>query len=234
MLTIHPAPVLEAAPSDEPDPLRVVVADDHPLYRGGIVRALEGSGAFEVVGEAADGATALALIRDLVPDVAVLDVRMPGLDGIDVVAALARQGPQVPVVLLSAFDEEPLVRSGLEAGAAAYVSKTADRDAICLDVAAVVRGRTTGSPAAIRGAADLGPGRMSGWAPRLTVPEHHLLQLAGLGWEKPELAFLTGVTEPQIRRQIDVLLAKLGADDLREAVSIAQARQIIGPRPPPG
>ena len=61
---------------------------------------------------------------------------MPGMDGIDVVAALARYGPAVPVVLLSAFDDEPLVAAGLEAGAAAYISKTADRDAICLDVAA--------------------------------------------------------------------------------------------------
>jgi two-component system nitrate/nitrite response regulator NarL len=234
MLTTHPAPVLVDTPPAEPDPLRVVVADDHPLYRGGIVRAREGSGAFEVVGEASDGATALALIRDLLPDVAVLDVRMPGLDGIDVVAALARHGPPVPVVLLSAFDDEALIASGLEAGAAAYVSKTADRDVICLDVAAAARARTTRSPTAIRGAADLGRSRMPGWAPRLTAHEHHLLQLAALGWEKPELALLSGITVPQLRRQLDGLLAKLGADDLREAVRVAQERHIIGSRPPPG
>jgi two-component system nitrate/nitrite response regulator NarL len=234
MLTTHPEPVLGDTAPTEPDPLRVVVADDHPLYRDGIVRTLEGSGAFAVVGEASDGATALALIRDLVPDVAVLDVRMPGLDGIDVVAALARHGPPVPVVLLSAFEDQALVASGLEAGAAAYVSKTADRDAICLDVAAAARARASGSPSAIRGVADLGRSRMPGWAPRLTAHEHHLLQLAALGWEKPELALLGGITEPQLRRQIDGLLAKLGADHLGEAVRVAQEQHIIGSRPPPG
>src|SRR4029078_7109508 len=92
-----------------PAPLRVLVADDHPLFRQGIVRALTLSDEFEVVAEAGDGATALALIRRDEPDVAILDVRMPGMDGIDVVAALARYGPPVPVVLLSAFDDQPLV-----------------------------------------------------------------------------------------------------------------------------
>ena len=114
MLTTHPAQVLVDTPSTEPDPLRVVVADDHPLYRGGIVRALEASGAFEVVGEASDGATALALIRDLVPDVAVLDVRMPGFDGIDVVAA-RRATAAVPGIPRDA--EGPVFREPWEAQA---------------------------------------------------------------------------------------------------------------------
>ena len=103
---------------------------------------------FEVTAQASDGATALALIRRHEPDVALLDVRMPGMDGIDVVAALARYGPPVPVVLLSAFDDEQLVAAGLEAGAAAYVDKTADRDAICRDVAEAARARETRSPSA--------------------------------------------------------------------------------------
>jgi CheY-like chemotaxis protein len=102
----------------DPDRIRVVVADDHPLFRQGIVRALRIAGGFEIVAEATDGATALALIRRHEPDVAVVDVRMPGIDGIDVISALARSGSDVPVVLLSAFDDESLVAAGLEAGAA--------------------------------------------------------------------------------------------------------------------
>jgi two-component system, NarL family, nitrate/nitrite response regulator NarL len=217
------APALAARPR----PLRVLVADDHPLYRQGIVRALESTGAFEVTHQASDGATALELIRRHEPDVAVLDLRMPGMDGIDVTAALARYGPAVPVVLLSAFDDEPLVAAGLEAGAAAYVSKTADRDAICLDVAAAARAQAARSPRAIHGAADLGRDRPRGWTPRLTSKEHGLLQLAHAGWEKPELAFLTGVDEPTLRRRLDSILAKLGADDLAEAIRIARARNIV-------
>jgi two-component system nitrate/nitrite response regulator NarL len=110
-------------------PLRVIVVDDHRLYRQGIVRALETAGAI-VVGEAGDGRSALELIRGHQPDVALVDVSMPGLDGIDVVAELARQGPDVPVVLLSAYSDGALVNSGLEAGAAAYVTKAASREEI--------------------------------------------------------------------------------------------------------
>jgi two-component system, NarL family, nitrate/nitrite response regulator NarL len=118
--------------------LRVIVADDHALYRESIVRTLRAAGE-TVVAEGADGASALALIRQHRPDVALVDLRMPGLDGIDVVAALARDGPGVPVVLLSAFDDEPLIRAGLQAGAAAYVTKDADREVLLGAVRAAVR-----------------------------------------------------------------------------------------------
>ena len=98
------------APCNRVTSLRVIVADDHPLYRESIIRTLRTAGE-TVVAEGADGASALALIRQHEPDVALVDVRMPGLDGIDVVAALSRHGPDVPVVLLSAFDDWPLVRA---------------------------------------------------------------------------------------------------------------------------
>ena len=210
-----------------PTPVRVLVADDHPLFRQGIVRALTLSDGFEVVAEAGDGATALALIRRHEPDVAILDVRMPGMDGIDVIAALARYGPLVPVVLLSAFDDEPLVTAGLEAGAAAYITKSTDRDTILRQLADAAGAREARSPSAIHGAADLGRARTPGWTPRLTSREHRLLQLAHAGWDKPELARLCGIDEPTLRRQLSSALAKLGADDLTEALSIALAHGIV-------
>ena len=232
MLTIQPTSTIEPAPAVQPAPalprrLRVVVADDHPLYRSGIVRALESSEAFDVVGEASDGTAALALIRLHRPDVAVLDVRMPGMDGIDVIAVLARDGHPVPVVLLSAFDDEQLVAAGLEAGAAAYIGKGADRDAICLDVAAAARGRAARAPSAIRGRPDLERCRLSHWTPRLTADEHRLLQLGATGADKLALARLTGVDETTVRRRLDSLLAKLGADDLGQALEIARARDLV-------
>jgi two-component system nitrate/nitrite response regulator NarL len=229
MLTIHETTTTDRGPIAEAEPakLRVIVADDHPLYRQGIVRALESTGAFEVIHEAPDGASALELIRRHEPDVAVLDVRMPGMDGIDVTAALARYGPAVPVVLLSAFEDEPLVTAGIEAGAAAYVSKTSDRAAICLDVAAAARSNEPRSPGAIHGCADLGRNRTRGWTPRLTSQEHRLLRLASAGWDKPELRFLTGADEPTLRRRLDSILVKLGADDIDEAIRIARRRGIV-------
>jgi two-component system nitrate/nitrite response regulator NarL len=210
---------------DEPARIRVVVADDHPLFRQGIVRALRIAGGFDIMAEAADGATALALIRRHLPDVAVLDVRMPGMDGIDVIAALARSGADVPVVLLSAFDDEPLVAAGLEAGAAGYLTKNADRDAICFEIARAARERH--SPSAIHGLPDLHRPRLHGWTPRLTSREHRLLQLAHAGWDKPELALLCGVDEPTLRRQLASALAKLGADDLTQGLEIARSQGII-------
>ncbi len=233
MLTIDTTPTTDPAatppPAAPPQPrVRVVVADDHPLYRQGIVRALESSGAFDVIDQASDGATALALIRRHQPDVAVLDVRMPDMDGIDIIAALARNGPPVPVVLLSAFDDDPLVAAGLEAGAAAYLSKTADRDAICLDVAAAARARQARSPSVLHGRPDLQRHRMSNWTPRLTVHEHQLLQLAAAaGADNRELAVRAGVDETTFRRRLDSLLAKLDADNLAHAIDIARARNII-------
>ena len=210
-----------------PAPLRVLVADDHPLFRQGIVRELTLSGEFQVVAEAGDGVTALALIRQHEPDVAILDVRMPGMDGIDVVAALARYGPPVPILLLSAFDDEPLVLAGLEAGAAAYVTKSTDRDTILRQLAEVAGAHEARSPSAIHGGPDLSRARTPGWTPRLTSREHRLLQLAQAGRDKPEMALLAGIDEPTVRRLLSSALAKLGADNLAGALSIALAEGII-------
>lgn len=205
-------------PIAPPTALRVIVADDHPMYRRGIVRALEAAGV-TVVAEAGDGEIALALIRHHEPDVALLDVSMPGLDGIDVVAALARQGPQVPVVLLSAFSDEPLVRAGLQAGAATYVTKTADRDEILRAVTAAAT--PTLGPRALAGSGDLQPGNRRTWIPRLTRLEYDALRLARSGADKPEMALRLGIDEPAVRRALSSAISKIGADTLPEAVRLA-------------
>jgi len=149
--------------------VRVVVADDHPLYREGIVRALLAHGGFDVVAETADGAEALRLIRELEPDLALLDVRMPGLDGVDVVHALALHGPDVPVVMLSAFTESQLVESALEAGAAGYLDKGEDRDLLCERLAAIASRRVDLAPRRLSPHELIG--RNGQWVPRLTGSE---------------------------------------------------------------
>jgi len=119
--------------------VRVVVADDHERYRDGIVRTLRAAG-MVVVGAGRDGDEALALIREHRPDVALLDVVMPGMGGLEVAVALARDGPPIPVVMLSGFDEERLVAAAHEAGAIAFVSKRADREVIVSAVSAAATG----------------------------------------------------------------------------------------------
>lgn len=212
------------------EPLRVVVVDDHPLYRESIVRALEGAGE-TVVAEGADGTAALALIRQHRPDVALIDVRMPGLDGIDIVAALARHGPDVPVVLLSAFGDGPLIRAGLQAGAAAYITKDADREVILRAVrAAVDSGR---APHALSEGSDLLSTPRDTWIPRLTGNEHRLLALAYAGLGKTEMAERTGLDEAQVRRALARAIDKLGADTLPEALEAAEHAGILRGQPQP-
>jgi|GEM_PF-1335421 len=208
----------DAAACRQADLVRVIVADDHPMYRQGIVRALEAAGVI-VLAQAGDGEIALALIRHHLPDVALLDVSMPGLDGIDVVAALARQGPDVPVVLLSAFSDEPLVRAGLQSGAATYVDKSADRDEILRAVTAAATAAL--APRALAGASDLQAGNRHHWIPRLTRLEFQLLQLARSDVDKPEMALRLGVDEPTVRRGLSSVIAKTGADTLPRALEIA-------------
>ncbi|HET8951411.1 MAG TPA: response regulator transcription factor, partial [Solirubrobacteraceae bacterium] len=176
---------------------RLVVADDHPLYREGIVRALRAHGGFEVVAEAADGAEALRLIREHEPDLALLDVRMPGLDGVDVVHALAIRGPDVPVVLLSAFTDVPLVESALAAGAAGYLDKREDRRVLCERLVQISAGLEGLAPATLRPHDSIH--RSGQWLPRLTSGEHEVLQLAGAGLDKLEIAQSLRLTESTVR-----------------------------------
>lgn len=106
---------------------RVVVCDDHPLFREGMVRVLRASGGIEVVGEAADGRAALDTIRELKPDVAVVDYKMPGLDGVALAHAVARDELPTKVLLVSAFDDSSIVYEALSSGALGFMSKEAPR-----------------------------------------------------------------------------------------------------------
>jgi two-component system, NarL family, nitrate/nitrite response regulator NarL len=126
------------------DPIRVLVADDHPLFRRGLARAIERRPGLELVGEAVDGDEALELIGLLRPDVAVVDVRMPGLSGLQLCAEVSASdtlGAVTAVVLLSAFDDEALVAAAARDGAAAYLVKDASQGAVCEAIEAAAHSR---------------------------------------------------------------------------------------------
>ena len=126
----------------EAEPLRVLVADDHPLFRRGVARTVQRRAGLELVAEAADGRQALELIDALQPDVAVLDLRMPRLTGLDVCAELrARPAPPpTRVLILSAFEDAALVWDALSAGASGFVGKEAAPGDVCAAIEAVGRG----------------------------------------------------------------------------------------------
>ena len=133
--------------------IRVVLADNHPLFRDGLSRAISSHIGLDLVGEAADGADALALIEELEPDVALLDVKMPALDGIEVCSGLQRRDPPLGtrVVLLSAYLDPALVFRAVCAGAAGYLSKEESRVEICDALIGVARGELALAPRAANG-----------------------------------------------------------------------------------
>jgi two-component system, NarL family, nitrate/nitrite response regulator NarL len=136
-----PANTVRPSAGDDVRRLRVVVADDHPLFRNGIVRALEADTRFAVVGEAGDGATAERMIHERTPDLAVLDLRMPGADALQLLPRLRHHEPPVAIVVLTAYTDRSLVHSAMAAGAAAYVAKDRDREDLLEVLADVATGR---------------------------------------------------------------------------------------------
>jgi two-component system, NarL family, nitrate/nitrite response regulator NarL len=195
--------------------LRVVVADDHPLFRSGIVRALEGDARFVVVGEAGDGATAERIIRERAPELAVLDLRMPGADALQLLARLRHHEPPVAIVVLTAYTDTSLVHSAMAAGAAAYVAKESDREdllEVLVDVAMGRRRVLVGQPA---------DKRMP--RPSLSARERSVLAMLNRGWELDEVAMLGGMTPSTVQSHLANARRKLGAATAGEAIAAAEA-----------
>src|SRR5919112_2816324 len=128
------------------DAVTVLVADDHPIYREGIVRAIKDRDELELVGEAADGREALDRIAELRPQVAVLDIRMPELDGTQVLTAMREDGVDTDVLFLSAFMEPELAYKTVAAGAKGYLSKDSSRQQVCDAIVAIAGGDTAYAP----------------------------------------------------------------------------------------
>ncbi|QEC48788.1 response regulator transcription factor [Baekduia soli] len=206
------------------DSLRLVVVDDHPLYRRAMVRELRHAGE-TVVAEGDDGLAALRLIRHHQPDVALLDIRMPGMGGIGVAAELAQDGPDVPIVLLAAYNDGPLVRGGLRAGAAACVTQDADR-AVLLRAVRACAG-TAHAPRVLAGRHDLLSTPPHTWIPRLTAKEYRLLAMAELQIEPAATARDLGLEEGIVHRILDSARSKLGAGAVSEAIAVARHAGIL-------
>ncbi len=195
--------------------VRAVVADDHPVFREGMIRALRDTGRYAIVGEAADGRAALEQIAAERPDVALLDLRMPELDGLGVLQQLARNGLQVPVVLLTAFSHPELIAEARAAGAAGLLAKDATREEI---IAALDTAAAGGEPM---------PGPAPDGRPRLMDVELMLLSLLHAGWSMRELPTVADLPRPQIDRYLNDAARKLAAGDVAEAVARAAAWRML-------
>lgn len=206
--------------------VRVIVADDHPLYRESVVRAVRDRAEFELVGEAEDGRAVLDEIRRLRPDVAVLDVKMPGLDGVQVLNAVQRDGLETRVVLLSAFIEGAVVYQAVAAGAAAYLTKDAGRAEICDAIASVARGETVLSPEAQSGIAS--EVRLRGAErPALTPREQEVLVLVAEGKQAPEIGGALHLSPATVKGYLQAIYEKLGVSDRAAAVAEGMRRGLL-------
>jgi two-component system, NarL family, nitrate/nitrite response regulator NarL len=207
--------------------VRVLVADDHPLYRDGVVRALSASGQVEVVGEVGDGREALSEIQTKTPDVALLDYKLPSLDGVAIAQAITRDGLPTRVLLLSAFTESGLVYEALETGAAGYLPKEARREQIVDSVLACARGETVVPSELAAGLVSEIRLRASHDAPTLTDREREILRLIADGKSLPQIAkeLYLGVTT--VKTHVQHLYEKLGVSDRAAAVAEAMRRRLI-------
>ncbi len=207
--------------------VRVVVADDHPLYRDGVVRALSASGQIEVVAQAEDGRSALAQIEEHRPDVALLDYRLPGLDGMAVTHAVVRDGLPTRVLLISAFTESGVVYKALETGASGFVPKEARQKQIVDAVLACARGENVLPPDLAAGLVSEIRLRASNDAPVLTPREREILRLIAAGKSLPAIAreLYLGVTT--VKTHVQHLYEKLGVSDRAAAVAEAMRRGLI-------
>jgi len=216
-----------AAAQDE-RPIRLLIVDDHPLVRDGVSSAFAHSPEFEVLGEAADGAQAIRLAQELRPDVILMDLRMPGMDGVTAITELARRGLAARVLVLTTYDTDSHVLPAIEAGATGYLLKDAPRAELLRAVRAVAHGEAVLSPAV---AARLMSRIRSPGAGPLSQRELEVLEMVASGTTNREAAARLFITEATVKTHLLNIYAKLGVSDRAAAVAEAFNRGLLTRRP---
>ncbi len=203
--------------------IRVMLVDDQNLVRKGVRSLLELSPEIEIVGEAADGAEAIRLLPDLNPDVMLLDMRMPGMSGIEMLQTLAKNDAVPPTIILTTFDDDELVLAGIKAGARGYLLKDVSLEDLVGAVKTVAEGGTVVKPAVtqrlLKGLANLKNEFSSLDRPDpLTERETEILRLMAGGYSNKEIANSLGVAEGTIKNHVSNILSKMGVRDRTRAV----------------
>ena len=211
-----------------PDRIRVLLADDHAVVRKGIREFLEESGDIEVIAEAGDGREALRLVEERPPDVAVLDIRMPEVTGVEATRRIKALTPEVRVLILSSYDDDPYVFALLEAGADGYVLKTASRDEIVRAVQTVYRGESALSPEVaskvVRQAVRGRPQMASEQVESFTARELDVLRLAVHGMTNRAIGRKLSISHRTVQGHLANIYGKLGVNSRTEAVTEALRR----------
>ncbi len=208
---------------DEPATLRLLVAEDHALVREGTCNILNGEQDMEVVGEAADGEEAVALAETLQPDIALLDIEMPKMDGIEAAKRIRVVSPRTAILAVSAYDDEAYIIGVLEAGAAGYVLKNAPSSTLLEAVRAAAAGESVLSPDIQRRVVGILAKRGKGEKTQAQLSERELevLRLAAAGLANKEIAADLGLSPRTVQSHIRNILNKLVVASRVEAVVLA-------------
>ena len=203
------------------NPMRVLIADDHPVVREGLVALINRRPDMVVVAEVSNGREAVEQFLRHRPDVALLDLRMPEMDGVEAIAAIRQKIPTARLIVLTTFDEDEDIYRGLRAGAKAYLLKDAPRDDLLKCIRGVHQGQTIIPPPIAAKLAD----RLT--TSELTRREIQVLQLVADGKGNKEIAVALSISEGTVKTHVSSILAKLEAADRTQAVTIALRRGIL-------
>ena len=211
------------------EPIRILVADDHLIVREGLRLILETDEGMELVGEAVNGQQAVELAGQLQPDVILMDLRMPVLDGLGAIEILRRELPEIAIVILTNFNEDEMMVKGLSAGARGFLLKDTDRETLLNTIRAAAKGQTLLKPEVMaRLMAQTLPAatKPAGAATpvTLTARELEVLRAIARGERSKEIALGLGISERTVKAHIASIFARLGVDS-RAAAIAAAARQ---------
>ena len=228
--------------------IRLLIVDDHPVVRDGLTGMFAAAPEFEVIGQAGDGADAVRLAAVLSPDVILMDLRMPGMDGVTAISELGRQGSAARVLVLTTYDTDSYVLAAIEAGATGYLLKDAPRDDLLRAVRAAARGDAVlapsvaarlmsriREPAAGAGTeagtgAGSAPGTGGALAEPLSQRELEILELVATGTTNREAAARLFISEATVKTHLLHIYAKLGVNDRAAAVAVGFSHGLLRPR----
>ena len=203
--------------------IRVLLAEDHALVRDGLERLLSATDDIDVIGAAADGAEAVALAGAGGPDVVLMDLSMPGMDGIEATRRITAKQPDTHVVVLTSFSDRERILAALDAGAVGYLLKDAEPDELVRGVRAAARGESPLNPKA---AQELLQARLRRAPPGLSAREREVLALVGAGLPNKQIARRLGITEKTVKAHLTSVFQQIGVTDRTQAALWARQQGI--------
>lgn len=206
------------------DKIRILITDDHPVVREGLSGMLAGQSDFEVIGLAADGETAVKMHGSLAPDVTLMDLRMPGLDGVGAIKAIKAQQPSSRIIVLTTYDSDADILRAIEAGATGYLLKDTPREELFRAIRAAARGDSVLAPTV---AARLMTRMRAPAEENLSAREIEVLQLVAKGASNKEIGKSLHISTATVKTHLIHIYGKLGVDDRTVAVTKALEKGII-------